>query len=268
MNTSSAVEPGGYTPPFTSGMVIGSIYDLFWLLGCVAVAFVAVWLCFWLFNRLPATWYCDYREKPSPELYGTRLYFRPVGVAASLLMGLYFILLYYQYGGSVYFYLNILSGLGLMMITLADYQYSIIPDQFTLFFLVVAAFTAWYDFANGQLYGNTWWSPIAGGLAGAGAMLCIGVVGSLIYKKTGVGFGDVKLFLALGVLAGWPQVLVVFFFSLCLACVHFVIMLLMKKVKGDVYFPMGPYICIAMMGYLAFRSQIQQGLDWYVSLIV
>lgn len=252
-----------------SDLVIQSIIDLGWCLCCVGAAFLLTWLCYCLFNRIPAKWLCDYGEKPAAELFETRLFFNPGGIAASLLMALAFILCYYEFGlQSGLFYLCCLIALTLMLITLADYRYSIIPDQFTLVLALLCSAAAVYDLTAAQrLFHDTWWSPLAGAAMGGGAILVMNLLGLLLYKKAGVGFGDVKLFAAVGILAGWPNIFFVFLITILLAFFHFIALLITRKTTKDVYLPMGPYICVALTVYMVYLKEIHSALDWYMGLL-
>ena len=91
------------------------------------------------------------------------------------------------------------------MIAICDVKYTIIPDQFTIALALLGLIVSVYDLVRGfGILHTAWWSPIAGAAIGAGIMILIDLIGMLIYKRTGMGFGDVKLFAAVGLITGFP----------------------------------------------------------------
>ena len=155
-----------------------------------------------------------------------------------------------------------------MLISIADYRYSIIPDQFTLVLLLTATAVTGYDLLSKQhLFIPDWLSPLYGAAAGAGLMLALGLFGKLLYKKEAIGFGDVKLFGAIGILTGFPQILIVFLLTIFLAFFHIIYLLLRKRISKEVYLPLGPYLCLGLLLFLAFNRQINGFFSWYMSLL-
>lgn len=252
-----------------SSLIVAYIYDACFCLGCALCAFVAAKLCVELFNNLPARWLCDYNEQPGKELYKKGLFFKPHGTAMGVILTAAFICMYYQYTGkSFYFFAFCFVAAVLLLISIADYKYFIIPDQFALALLLTAAATICYDlWSQKHLFSADWLSPLYGAAAGAGLMFALGLVGKLRYKKDAMGFGDVKLFGVVGLLTGFPQVFIVFLLTIFLAFFHILYLLLRKRITKDVYVPLGPYLCLGLFFFLAFNRQIDYFFGWYTSLL-
>ena len=89
--------------------------------------------------------------------------------------------------------------------------------------IIVAATAA--DPAAMQYY-----APFAGAAIGAGTMILIDLIGMLIYKRTGMGFGDVKLFAAVGLITGFPGTILSVIISMITGMICFVIILLAAKI--------------------------------------
>jgi prepilin signal peptidase PulO-like enzyme (type II secretory pathway) len=235
---------------------------------CTAGAFAAAGLCVILFNKFPANWFCDYGEQPEDKLYGIRLKFRPHGILMALLLTASFLCLYAQYGESFYFFAGCFAGAVLLLIAAADLKYRIIPDQFTFALFLTALVTSCYDLLSGhRIYHSGWLSPVLGAVVGCSLMLVLGLAGQLFYKKEALGFGDVKLFGAIGLLTGFPHLFFVFLLTIFLAFFHIVFLLFRKKITKDLYLPFGPYICLALLLFLAFHRQIDCFAGWYLSLL-
>ena len=135
----------------------------------------------------------------------------------------------------------------LLLIAVSDYKYSIIPDHFTLVLFFAALTFSSYDLLSGQkLFHSGWLSPILGAAGGAALMLALGFAGRLVYKKEALGFGDVKLFAAAGLFAGFPSVFLIFLLTVFLAFFYIIFLLFRRKITKDLYLPLGPYICLAL----------------------
>ncbi|HCW80805.1 MAG TPA: hypothetical protein DG942_06860 [Ruminococcaceae bacterium] len=239
--------------------------EFFW---CLPAGFAAGMLGVFIFNRVPVAWLCDYDEKPSPELLGKRLSPAPDGVRLGILFSAVFLLLRLQYISSNAVFISLCAAaFFLVLAAVSDGKYSIIPDQCLPAVLVPAAviYTLWL-FGKADYYRSAA-SPFLGALAGGAMWLLIGLIGKAAYHKESIGLGDVKLFAALGFLCGFPEIIFVFVLTILISGIYFIILLLMHKVTGDQYMPMGPYICLACLFALAFRRQAATAVSWYFSLI-
>ena len=105
----------------------------------------------------------------------------------------------YQIAGMLAFWL-------LLQIGIADKKYMIIPDQFVIALAVTAL--GFIPFQASYL------SPLYGALIGGGSFLFIGILGQSILKKEAMGFGDVKLLTAIGLLAGTKGVIIILFLTI------------------------------------------------------
>ena len=95
---------------------------------------------------------------------------------------------------------------------------------------------------------------LLGMLVGGGIFLAITLIGSLIYGKEALGFGDVKLMGALGLYFGVSNILAISAMSFLIGAIlgiYFVksadalILIVTKIKKSNEYIPFGPFIVIA-----------------------
>jgi leader peptidase (prepilin peptidase)/N-methyltransferase len=118
-----------------------------------------------------------------------------------------------------------------------------------------------------QLHGIV--NTILGGLAGFGAMLILYILGALFsryivrrsqegFSEEALGFGDVILGGVLGLLLGWPVIIVGLFFAILLAgavsLLYLVLTFVSKKYKAFTFIPYGPFM-IAGAAALIFFGQ-------------
>lgn len=225
-------------------------------------------LCCKILNKIPAPWLCDYDEEPSQELLsGNRYKINPTGYIMGAVLAV-------TMGGTAY-----LSGLSatlplvlvmfvfLMLISASDAKYTIIPDQFTVAVAVISAVYAIIDLLTKQTFIDKWYSPLLGAALGFGLLLLLDLLSTLIFKKTGFGFGDVKLLAALGLLFGYKYIAVMLVIAFLSAAVHFLVLIFSGKARKGIYLPMGPYICFAAAATLVLQPQIQYLFGMYKNLL-
>ena len=260
--------------------VIGSI--IFGLLaGCGAV---------YIFNRIPASWLCDYGQRPeNTDPYQKRIKENPWRWVYSF--GFMCLCLRLSLWGTAEAF-NVLpaedaafqimettqlaaAGLfacwALLMIALSDLKYMIIPDQFVLMLaLTSVGFVPFFrtpEFVRGMLEhlglpssGSTGmdaslasspiWHPIFGFIIGGGFMLLVALIGKLFTRKEVLGFGDVKLCAALGLVLGIQGTAITMVLAILAGGVIAAIGLMSGRLKKDSVMPMGPSICGSAMAYI------------------
>lgn len=237
---------------------------------CLAAACLGAGLAFLgrlIINAVPAKWLCDYGEEPAQELLaGERLTVkRAIPLAAALAIsaaGAAFV-----YGPAPYAILLVLIFFVLAAIAWCDGKYTIIPDQFTALLALLCLAGAYCDLFTGQWFIRTWYSPLLGAVCGFLLFFLIDLICRAVLKKDGFGFGDVKLFSALGALCGFPMVFTAFIFAVFTAFFHIIVLFLTKKTKNGAYLPMGPYICIGTALLLLLRGPVFSALRMYLSLL-
>lgn len=270
---------------------------IIWTAACVPLGILLAWLAVLVINKVPAVWLCDYDETPSEELLNeTRVSFQKEGIVMSVVLaaGLVMCRLQFNKGFDIYFITFALVMFFAVMIGVCDIKYTIIPDQFTGAVGILGVAVSIYDIARGfKILHFAWWSPLLGIAVGGGAMLLIDLIGMLVYKKDGIGFGDVKLFAAVGILAGFPGTIYVFIISLITATICFIIIIAISKIRsgnkktgtgteisesteeisenteeisGSSYLAFGPYIAAALTGYIIFFDTVNYLVNLYLEL--
>ncbi len=198
------------------------------------------------FNRIPAKWLCDYNQEPDREMWGERIKKHPWTAVFILVFAAASMKLVEQ--GFLYAIPGVASLWILLQIGMADRKYKIIPDQF-----VIALAAA----ALGLIpYHSSFLSLLAGALAGGGSILTIGIVGKLAFKKEAMGFGDVKLFTAIGLMLGLAGVVAVLLLTIFSSAFVFGIGLILGKLNAKDEQPLGPFIAVSTSLYVLFRAEI------------
>lgn len=234
---------------------------------CVAINYFS----YKILNSIPAKWLCDYNEEPGEDLLGLRYNFKQSGIYTSALFTILILLSFTVVGYSFYFAFIFFISFISLLITLGDGKYTIIPDQFTIALAVLCVGFAIFDLYNYQIFINSWLDILIGALCGGGALFLINLLSVLIFKKQGMGFGDVKLMLAFGTCLGFPYVFSAFMIAVITACLYIVFLLIKKiitKKEVSTYFPFGPFLCVGSVGTLAFVNQINFLINMYLDLFI
>ena len=239
--------------------------------GITVAGFLAGYLTVYVMNKMPAEWLTDYGETPEESLLGTRIAKRPYALVLSLTFVMSFTFLAMQYDGPFYTLAGMLILWLLMLIGISDYHYMIIPDQLVVALAIAAIPYIGLDFAAlsaGHMiyFHSSYLSPLFGALVGGGSLWLIGLIGSLMTKKEAMGFGDVKLLAAIGLICGLRGILIVLIITILTSGLWFILLLLTKKIQRGENKPLGPYIAAACAIYIVFYNQVNHLVNLYLSL--
>ncbi len=156
-----------------------------------------------------------------------------------------------------------------VLITVVDFRLSIIPDELNLALAGVGlALTglAYYfhqfglyagSFIGGPavLFGlrnNIWINHLFAALvASAGLLLII-----LLSKGRAMGMGDVKLFAALGLVFGWPDILFVMGFAFIIGALWGLYLIFGRKMGMKDAVPFGPFVVLGALALIFWGAQI------------
>ena len=125
-----------------------------------------------------------------------------------------------------------------------DYKEQIIPNRLTLTLFEIGLIFA---FVEGSMSFSMMLDKLLGLAIGGGIFLIITLIGGLIAGKEAMGFGDVKLMGALGIIFGAYNIIIISILSFLLAAIISIILIVSKKKKSNEYIPFGPFIVIATL---------------------
>ncbi|MFC1711951.1 prepilin peptidase [Patescibacteria group bacterium] len=179
-----------------------------------------------------------------------------------LLAGFQFVWIYFLIKSNVDFFarfegfysmisllLWLVLGACFLTIFVADLKYQIIPDTAIIFGIVTAILKVIVDYRyTGMADFSVFISSFIAGLFFL----------SLIYitKGKGMGFGDVKLVILMGLILGFPRVIIALFIAFLTGAIIGVILILIgnKKLKSRIAF--GPFLILGTVLALGFGEQI------------
>ena len=196
------------------------------------------------FNRMPGKWLCEYGKEPDEELLRPtrqRLNSWPWKYFFSCLFVMASIRTAAENPG--YALIAMITCWILTDMAIADAKYMIVPDQ--LIILLMIAAVGFVPYQDRGPFEGVW-----GGLIGFSVMLVIGILSKIIYRREGLGGGDIKLFGALGLCLGTDGILAVFVLSTFICAIHLAWLLVTKKIKPRQQRPLIPYVAVSAAIYL------------------
>lgn len=169
-----------------------------------------------------------------------------------LMTGFLFVLSYIMLGLSLELVVALLFMSLLVIITVSDITYMLIPDKVLLPFAVML-------FAGRLLSPLTpWWDSLLGAIVGFGVLYLIAVV-----SKGGMGGGDIKLFFVIGLVLGTVNTLLTLFLAALIGSIAGLIILKRSGKGRKTPIPFGPSIVLAAVISFFWGADF---VTWYGSL--
>ena len=187
----------------------------------------------------------------------------PRFIVVETVTALLFALIYLKYGMGVQFFVLAAAVSMLMVVSIIDLEHGLIlnrviyPTIVTL--MVLAPFWSELDIPRSFL-GN---SGMAGSLAsslvaGGGAFLLFLTI--ILLFPAGMGGGDVKLAGAVGLLVGFPQVLLALWLAIVSGGLVAISLLVSRKRGRKDAIPFGPFLALSAVAVLLVGTEI---VEWY-----
>lgn len=147
----------------------------------------------------------------------------------------------------------------LSAITVTDLRYMLIPDKIVAFAVAVGLLLRWW------IHPLPLWQHLISMLIGGGILYLIAWSSIVLLKKEGMGGGDIKLFVFIGLMLGPSLTLLTLFAASLLGTVYGLLQLILGRLNREKPMPFGPFICFgAMLCYLWG----QRAIDAYLQLIL
>lgn len=185
---------------------------------------------------------------------------KPISVIyplVELMTAILFLFCFWKFGLSWLFLSSIVLISSLIVASVIDLKYQIIPDVISLpgvflglvFSFLVSSFS--------------WLNSLAGVLLGGVFFYLMAVAGQFFFKKESLGGGDIKLAAMLGAFLGWKKLVLVFFLSSLLgALVGVALIFSVKEFRSKRIIPFGPFLALASLVALFAGDSI---LNFYIS---
>ncbi|MBY0222522.1 prepilin peptidase [Sporosarcina aquimarina] len=170
-----------------------------------------------------------------------------------LLTGVLFVFAYLHFGFERELILALLFISLLVILTVSDLKYMLIPNRILLPFGVAIFIMRIFSPLT------PWWDSLLGAIVGFGLLLFIAIL-----SKGGMGGGDIKLFLVIGLVLGTLQTLLTLFLASLIGAIVGMIFLKKTKQGRKTPVPFGPSIAVAALIAYFYGTQL---VGWYTGLL-
>ena len=168
-----------------------------------------------------------------------------------------------------YIYMILMSMLVVALVI--DFKMQLIPDTVQVVIFVLGIITTVMDYTN--------WLGHLIGMALSGVIFClIALFSKIVFRKEGMGMGDIKLMTGLGLIFGIKSlptgfidffsqaeiILTITVIAFFLAAIVAIVLIITKKTEKSQYMAFGPYIVIATILIIFFGTQ--PFLDMYFDM--
>ncbi|AXH99311.1 prepilin peptidase [Sporosarcina sp. PTS2304] len=169
-----------------------------------------------------------------------------------LLTGMLFFYAYMHFGFQWELAVALLFISMLVILTVSDLKYMLIPNKILLPFGVAIFILRFVSPLT------PWWDSLLGAVVGFGVLLLIAIV-----SNGGMGGGDIKLFFVIGLVLGTMQTLFTLFLAAFIGAIVGLIFLKRTKQGRKTPVPFGPSIAVAALISYFYGSEI---VGWYTGL--
>lgn len=145
----------------------------------------------------------------------------------------------------------------LILVAFIDIDHRIIPDRFVIMGVIIGIISLFIPMIS-------WQDALFGGLIGGGSLLLIDLTGRILFKKEGMGFGDVKLMGMAGIFLGVQRTIVSLLAAVWVAAIVGIVVLRKRKDDTDHYMPFGPFLAAGCVFSIFLGKEL---VHWYLSLL-
>ena len=176
--------------------------------------------------------------------------------------GLLFAFTYWHYGLSVEFVIITFYCCLFLVLGVIDLEHQLILNKITYPAAVIALIISILVPSIGSTDISLPWPEIANGAIGGGIGFVFLLIPTLVYRE-GMGWGDVKMAVLIGLVTSFPLVFVALLMGVILGGLVAGLLLLLKIKGRKEAIPFGPFLSISTIATLLWGSDI---LNWYLTL--
>jgi leader peptidase (prepilin peptidase)/N-methyltransferase len=145
----------------------------------------------------------------------------------------------------------------LIVITVIDLYHQIIPDVISLPGIGGGLLAS---FIIPQI---TFLNSLIGILLGGGSLFLVATFYHWLFKKEGMGGGDVKLLAMIGAFLGWKAVILTILLSSLIGSISGISIMVLKGKDFKYAIPFGPFLSLGAVVALFYQNEI---ISWYLYL--
>ena len=131
----------------------------------------------------------------------------------------------------------------MLVITMIDFDFQIIPDEFSVGLIIVGLATSFIN----PFLDTSFLQSIYGCIVGGGSLIALAIIGKFMFKQDAMGGGDIKLMAGVGAFIGWQRVLFAIFIAAFIGSIIGIVLILAKKMKKRDMMPFGPCLAVGSL---------------------
>ncbi len=171
------------------------------------------------------------------------------------LVSVLFLLVYHRYGLSLKGLSYLVLACAVITASFIDLDHMIIPNTVNLFIGITGIFFMLMGWTV------TWKDGLLGLCIGGGVLFLLGLLAVWLYKKEGMGGGDIKLAAVCGLYLGMDKMILSLILTTYIAGLVIVVLLAARKLKKSQYVPFGPFLSSGVIIITLFYNEIIQLYD-------
>jgi leader peptidase (prepilin peptidase)/N-methyltransferase len=164
------------------------------------------------------------------------------------------LVLFMRFGPSVSYLFYFAFVAALITIAVIDLHHQIIPDVISLPGIAVGLL------ASLIVPEITFFNSVLGVLLGGGSLFLVATVYHWLFKREGMGGGDIKLLAMIGAFLGWKAVLLTILLSSLVGSVTGILLILIKGKDFKYAIPFGPFLSVGAVISLFYGESL---IRWY-----
>jgi len=162
-----------------------------------------------------------------------------------------------KFGPSLNFFIYFAFVATLIVITVIDLYHQIIPDVISLPGIGAGLL------ASLVLPQFTFFDSLIGALLGGGSLFLVATLYQWLFKREGMGGGDVKLLAMIGAFLGWKAVILTILLGSLVGSITGIIIMVLKGKDLKYAIPFGPFLSLGAVIALFYEAEI---INWYLYL--
>jgi leader peptidase (prepilin peptidase)/N-methyltransferase len=162
-----------------------------------------------------------------------------------------------KFGPSVSYLIYFALVAALIVITVIDLYHQIIPDVISLPGIGAGLLTS---LINPNI---TFLDSLIGVLLGGGSLFLVATFYQWLFKREGMGGGDVKLLAMIGAFLGWKAVILTILLSSLIGSITGILIMILKGKDFKYAIPFGPFLSLGAVISLFYGKEI---VSWYLYL--
>lgn len=166
-------------------------------------------------------------------------------------------ILFMKFGASLSYLLYFSFVAALIVITVIDLYHQIIPDVISIPGIGVGVLAS---LITPQ---TTLFNSLIGILLGGGSLFFVATVYQWLFKREGMGGGDVKLLAMIGAFLGWKAVILTILLGSLVGSITGIVVMILKRKDFKYAIPFGPFLALGAVISLFYGEGL---IRWYLQL--